>query len=209
MAQTYLKTYKFGNPQLLSKFDPYVYRLALLMAGDHLVDYWQLHVKSYFSRSTKSNFTKTGKFRLTEPSRSSPLRNALDRPYISTDNMGAVSIKNVIKQNMETGDTVQLVKVLMAGREDRNGVHYDPNTGKLLPGGTWKGFSSSYWALWDQTFTKQVVLESEKVDEYCMIVESTQSFVHSKDSEYFKGPKDVVEAYMNRRISNTKEVYLV
>lgn len=196
-----LKTYEYGYPSLIGSVEYDDYRLALIIAGERLVVFWDTRVKSYFSRSDNSSmFTKGGKFRLISPNKRSVLKGALTAPSINSRGMGILGLKNVVKQN-EDGSTVQLIKLLMTGADEQFGIHYDPFSGVMEKGGKWKGFPASYWRRWDTVFTKQCKAEGDKITEYVKVYGKRSRYT-DEDGNEFDGSGDVVKAFMSGRIKS-------
>ncbi|MCK9459948.1 MAG: hypothetical protein M0R80_09950 [Proteobacteria bacterium] len=199
-----LKVYEYGNPGLLGSVDYDDYRLALLMAGDNLIFFWNNRVKYYFRRSeNQSLFKKGSKFKLVSPSKSSVLQNALLKPTINARNMGILGLKNVVKKN-PNGTSVQLIKALSHGVPGRDGMHYDPFSGVMEKGGKWKGFSAEYWRRWDTVFTNRCREESDRIAGY--VADIKGAGYEDKEGHAFSNSGEVVKAYLNRGVESTRSL---
>lgn len=206
-----LHIYQYGNPSFYNPNDEYPYLMAILLMGEDLREFWDANVKRYFNRSMPATFTKSGQFRfvkLTSPKRSA-LAGALKPPYMDTyTHYGQLALrKGIISSSNPMGSPIDLIELLRSGAGPSHGA-YNPNLGKRIPQGTWKGFPASYWMRWHNIFMTECMSISKQMSGYISTAKAPmkkQQYTDQYGNVYeYDNIRDVVDGYDRGQISSVK-----
>lgn len=206
-----LKVYQYGNPALYDAKNPYPYWMSILMMGEDLREFWDIHVKRYFNRSKPATFTKSGQFRFVplKPPKRSALIGALKPPYMDTyTHYGQLVLRTGITSSSNPmGNPIDLIDLLQSGAGPSPGT-YNPFLEKRMPQGTWKGFPASYWMRWHMVFETECMAITKRMISYINTAKSPmkkQRYTDEYGNVYeFDNIVDVVEEYNKGQISSVK-----